>query len=76
MRPLPFSTVTDKGSFRDEVSKDLVKRKADVVELHQPLSDSMTDIQTSIIECMEATLSEIKRSNYAVRDFFLCLVTS
>ena len=56
--------------FRNEVAEDLVKRKADVVELHQPLSDSMKEVQNAVIECMEATLNEIKRSNHSVR-FFL-----
>ncbi|KAK4055410.1 DNA repair protein RAD16 [Microbotryomycetes sp. JL221] len=49
--------------FHDQVDKDLQKRKADVVELYQPLSSNMLDIQTAILECMELTLSEIKRSN-------------
>ncbi|SCZ96736.1 BZ3500_MvSof-1268-A1-R1_Chr4-1g06669 [Microbotryum saponariae] len=49
--------------FHADVDRDLQKRKADVVELYQPLTDTMLDIQGAIIECMEATLSEIKRSN-------------
>ncbi|KDE08113.1 hypothetical protein MVLG_01595 [Microbotryum lychnidis-dioicae p1A1 Lamole] len=49
--------------FHTDVDRDLQKRKADVVELYQPLTDKMLDIQGAIIECMEATLSEIKRSN-------------
>ncbi|KAL8283775.1 hypothetical protein RQP46_005207 [Phenoliferia psychrophenolica] len=49
--------------FHERVSEDLSKRKADVVELYQPMTSSMKDIQTAVIECMEATLSEIKRSN-------------
>lgn len=50
-------------SFHANVDRDLKKRKADVVELYQPLSTKMQEIQTGILECMEATLSEIKRSN-------------
>ncbi|BGO95154.1 hypothetical protein NBRC10512_001881 [Rhodotorula toruloides] len=49
--------------FHEDVDTDLKKRKADVVELYQPLTHNMLDIQTAIIECMEMTLSEIKRSN-------------
>lgn len=49
--------------FHELVVEDLLKRKADIVELYQPLTDNMKDIQTAVIECMEATLSEIKRSN-------------
>lgn len=50
-------------SFHDDVNEDLQKRKADVVELYQPLTPAMLDIQTAILECMELTLSEVKRSN-------------
>ncbi|GAA5882826.1 hypothetical protein JCM3774_002928 [Rhodotorula dairenensis] len=49
--------------FHDDVNDDLQKRKADVVELYQPLTPAMLDIQTAILECMELTLAEIKRSN-------------
>lgn len=53
--------------FHDDVNDDLQKRKADVVELYQPLTPAMLDIQTAILECMELTLAEIKRSNTYVR---------
>lgn len=53
--------------FHETISADLAKRKADVIEMYQPLTDHMTDIQAAIIDCMEATLSEIKRSNTTVR---------
>ncbi|POY74162.1 hypothetical protein BMF94_2736 [Rhodotorula taiwanensis] len=49
--------------FHDDVNDDLQRRKADVVELYQPLTPAMLDIQTAILECMELTLSEVKRSN-------------
>ncbi|KPV71576.1 uncharacterized protein RHOBADRAFT_19268 [Rhodotorula graminis WP1] len=50
--------------FHDDVDRDLKKRQADVVEIYQPLTSNMLDIQTAILECMELTLSEIKRSNH------------
>ncbi|GAA5870265.1 hypothetical protein JCM8547_006590, partial [Rhodosporidiobolus lusitaniae] len=50
--------------FHEDVDADLQKRKADVIELYQPLTHDMMDIQNAILECMEATLSEIKRSNH------------
>jgi len=53
-------------SFAALVEKDLKKRQADVIEFYQPLSPSMAEIQTAVLECMEATLSEIKRSNTSV----------
>jgi DNA excision repair protein ERCC-4 len=52
--------------FAALVEKDLKKRQADVIEFYQPLSPSMAEIQTAVLECMEATLSEIKRSNTSV----------
>lgn len=48
--------------FHKSVIRDLGERKADVVELHQPLSRSMRMIQTAIVECLEATLAELKRA--------------
>lgn len=35
--------------------------------MYQPLSERMREIQGAILECMNATLSEIKRSNTYVR---------
>ncbi|KAJ1023856.1 hypothetical protein NDA13_004690 [Ustilago tritici] len=57
--------------FHQQTSKDLGQRKADVIELHQPLSRSMRNIQTAIIECLDASLSELKRgnSNVEIDDF-------
>ncbi|KAA1127194.1 hypothetical protein PGTUg99_030419 [Puccinia graminis f. sp. tritici] len=37
--------------------------KPQVIELHQPMSPAMIEIQTAIIECMDATLAEIRRGN-------------
>lgn len=53
-------------SFHEAVDEDLKKRKADVIEFYQPLTSAMDDIQTAIVDCMEATLTEIKRSNHYV----------
>ncbi|GAA6001947.1 hypothetical protein JCM5350_006498, partial [Sporobolomyces pararoseus] len=50
--------------FHEAVDSDLKKRKADVIEFYQPLTPAMMEIQNAIIDCMEATLSEIKRSNH------------
>jgi len=49
--------------FHADVQSNLAKRKADVVELHQDLTESMDDIQTSILQCLELTIAEVKRSN-------------
>lgn len=52
--------------FHEEINEDLNAVKVDVLELRQPLSDSMKVIQQAIIDCMDATLSEIKRSHTVV----------
>lgn len=52
--------------FHEMVNADLTKKKSDVLTLHQPLSESMDTIQTAIIECLDATLAELKRSNTTI----------
>jgi DNA excision repair protein ERCC-4 len=52
--------------FHKAVLRDLGKRKADVIELHQPLSNSMKRIQNAIVECLEATLGELKRGSGSI----------
>ncbi|KAL4403163.1 DNA repair protein Rad16 [Malassezia pachydermatis] len=52
--------------FHQDIDRDLGHRRADVVELHQPLTPSMRMIQNGIIECLEATLHEIQRSKLAL----------
>ncbi|KAI5476750.1 DNA repair protein rad16 [Pseudohyphozyma bogoriensis] len=63
MQQLKLREVLIWPRFHEQVCDDFGKRKSDVVEVYQPLSDSMREVQTAVIECMEATLSEIKRSN-------------
>lgn len=48
-------------SFHKQVLHDLSRQRADVIQLHQPLSRSMRAIQTAIVECLDATLGELKR---------------
>ncbi len=52
--------------FHKVIQKSLGSQKADVVELQQELSRSMLAIQTALHECLEATVSELKRSSAAV----------
>lgn len=51
-----------------------------MVELRVPMTGSMDQIQQALIECMEVTLSEVKRSNNRViycdhkkKKVFLCI---
>ncbi|EKD14590.1 uncharacterized protein L3040_000114 [Drepanopeziza brunnea f. sp. 'multigermtubi'] len=39
------------------------KKKAEVIELEVPMSESMCDIQTAIMECVEVSIGELKKSN-------------
>ncbi|EPE26670.1 Restriction endonuclease-like protein [Glarea lozoyensis ATCC 20868] len=39
------------------------KKKAEVIELEIPMSNSMQDIQRAILECVEVSISELKKSN-------------
>ncbi|PWN40252.1 hypothetical protein IE81DRAFT_325773 [Ceraceosorus guamensis] len=47
--------------FHKSVIRDLGSGRGDVIQLHQPLSRSMRAIQTAIVECLDATLGELKR---------------
>jgi DNA excision repair protein ERCC-4 len=38
------------------------KKKAEVIELEVPMSDSMRDIQNAIMECVEVSIGELKKS--------------
>jgi DNA excision repair protein ERCC-4 len=51
------------------VRESLESRKVDVVELLQPLSDNMSHIQSAVVECMQACLSELKKANRSVSVF-------
>ncbi|KAI0019119.1 DNA repair protein [Xylariomycetidae sp. FL0641] len=39
------------------------KKKAEVIELEVPMTDSMKDIQTAIMECVEVSIQELKKGN-------------
>ncbi|KAF8871579.1 hypothetical protein BD779DRAFT_1453779 [Infundibulicybe gibba] len=49
--------------FHEAIKKSLERRRADVVELFQELTEPMSEIHHAVIQCMTSTLSEIKRSN-------------
>ncbi|KAF9042328.1 hypothetical protein BJ165DRAFT_1349294 [Panaeolus papilionaceus] len=49
--------------FHDDIKKSLERRRADAVELSQDLTENMLDIHHAIVQCMNSTLSELKRSN-------------
>ena len=53
--------------FQEGVKKALERRRADVVELSQEMTESMAEIHHAIIQCMTLTLADLKRSNTSVR---------
>ncbi|KAJ3561892.1 hypothetical protein NP233_g9913 [Leucocoprinus birnbaumii] len=63
MKELQIRNVHLYPRFHENINKSLERRRADLVELSQPLSDSMLDIHGAIIQCMTTTLAELKCSN-------------
>lgn len=50
--------------FQQTVAKSLEgKRKAEVIELEIPMTDAMRDIQNAVMECVEVSISELKKAN-------------
>jgi DNA excision repair protein ERCC-4 len=39
------------------------RKKAEVIELEVPMTDAMQDIQNAVLECVEASISELKKGN-------------
>ncbi|KIK60408.1 hypothetical protein GYMLUDRAFT_167820 [Collybiopsis luxurians FD-317 M1] len=48
--------------FHQEVKDTLERKRADVIELAQNLTDNMNDIHGAIVQCMNSTLAELRRS--------------
>ncbi|CAG8973209.1 hypothetical protein HYALB_00006378 [Hymenoscyphus albidus] len=42
------------------------KKKAEVIELEVPMSESMRDIQNAIMECVETSIGELKKGNFGL----------
>lgn len=50
--------------FHISVAKSLEgKRKAEVIELEVPMTDAMRNIQNAVMECVEVSISELKKAN-------------
>ncbi|KAJ7459996.1 hypothetical protein B0H11DRAFT_2284502 [Mycena galericulata] len=63
MKELQLRNVHIYPRFQEDIKKSLERRRADVIELSQNLSEPMADIHHAIIQCMTSTLGELKRSN-------------
>jgi hypothetical protein len=57
------------SSFHQVVKDSLERKRADVVELYQPMTESMKEIHGGLVQCMSMTLAELKRSNTTVGIF-------
>ena len=50
--------------FHVTVAKSLEgKKKAEVIELEVPMSQSMKEIQNAVLECVEVSISELRKAN-------------
>lgn len=49
--------------FHVTIAKSLEVKKAEVVELEVAMTDSMQQIQTAVLECIEVSISELKKGN-------------
>ena len=58
-------------SFHEAVKESLERKRADVVELYQPMTESMKEIHGALVQCMSTTLAELKRSNTMVCVFLV-----
>ena len=64
MRNMFLQKVSIWPRFQVSVAQSLEgKKKAEVIELEVPMSDSMTDIQNAIMECVEVSIGELKKAN-------------
>jgi DNA excision repair protein ERCC-4 len=64
MRNLFLRNVSLWPRFQLVVAQSLEgKKRAEVIELEVPMSDSMRDIQNAIMECVEVCIGELKKAN-------------
>ncbi|KAL5387698.1 hypothetical protein DPSP01_003493 [Paraphaeosphaeria sporulosa] len=42
------------------------RKRAEVIELEVPMTDAMRDIQNAVLECVEASISELRKSNTGI----------
>lgn len=56
--------------FHDEVKQTLEKKRIDIIQLSQGLTEPMKEIHGAIIQCINSTMSELKRSHTNVSALF------
>lgn len=62
MKELRLRKVHIYPRFHQDIKTVLERKRADVVELSQHLTDSMDEIHSAIVQCMNTTLAELRRS--------------
>ncbi|KAI0763850.1 hypothetical protein BD413DRAFT_698917 [Trametes elegans] len=63
MKELQLRTVHIYPRFHVEIKESLDRKTPDIVELHQDMTEAMSEIHHAIVQCMTTTLSELKRAN-------------
>lgn len=63
MKNLHLRTPTLWPRFHVSVADSLETKQPEVIEINVEMSEAMQQIQTAILQCMEASLSEIKKGN-------------
>ncbi|RPD58723.1 hypothetical protein L226DRAFT_617201 [Lentinus tigrinus ALCF2SS1-7] len=63
MKELQLRTVHIYPRFHAELKQSLDRKTPDIVELHQGMTEPMSEIHHAIVQCMTTTLSELKRAN-------------
>ncbi|KAI1787127.1 hypothetical protein LXA43DRAFT_1064555 [Ganoderma leucocontextum] len=63
MKELQLRTVHIYPRFHADIKESLDRKTPDIVELHQEMTDSMSEIHHAIVQCMTTTLAELKRAN-------------
>ncbi|KAI0699621.1 hypothetical protein C8T65DRAFT_659230 [Cerioporus squamosus] len=63
MKELQLRTVHIYPRFHADIKESLDRKTPDIVELHQDMTESMSEIHHAIVQCMTTTLSELKRAN-------------
>ncbi|THU85938.1 hypothetical protein K435DRAFT_731891 [Dendrothele bispora CBS 962.96] len=62
MKELQLRRVHIYPRFHQDIKDTLERRRADVVELSQDMTQAMDDIHGAIVQCMNSTLAELRRS--------------
>ncbi|EJF60626.1 hypothetical protein DICSQDRAFT_87823 [Dichomitus squalens LYAD-421 SS1] len=66
MKELQLRTVHIYPRFHADIKESLDRKAPDIVELHQEMTEPMSEIHHAIVQCMSTTLAELKRANTAL----------